>query len=308
MTEPVEPPPAPTPRPTASAAMAAGDILQRLDTSARLIVGGSAAAVVILLLGAIVGAWALDGYALLVLVLAVIALVIGYLAATTDRADGWPVPQRDLVLAAGIVMVVISTLNLVETLFDLDQIDDERGGIIGLILTILLVVAAVVTLVGGLRTRPVTRVASDTVRHGERGIRLALGGLAIDLVAWLVMLSVSVYALGSTSSFGLAAGLLAVLVLVLGADRDGGWKIPIPAAWIAVGLAIIATLTLLDQFGQYNAVNERYGLDAIDSIAFFAHAIGTLLILGGAVLAAIDHQRSVGLPSMPATPTGGDQA
>jgi hypothetical protein len=294
MTEPVDPG-APTPPNPGSGGMAsAAGLMDRLDPAARLIVGGSVGAIAILLIGSVVGAWSLGGYALVILGAATVALVIGYLASMTAVAEGWPVPRRDLVLAAGSVMSIIAVLNLIEVLFDLDQIDDERGGIAGLVLTLLLVAAAIAVLIGAIRARPVTQLAGSTVRRGERGARIALGGLALDLIAWLVMLTISVYALGTSSSFGIAASVLAVLVLVLAADPGSGWRLPIPAAWIAVGLAIVGTLTLLDQFGQYNDVNEQFGLDVIDSLAFFAHAIGTLLILGGAVLAAADHQRSAG--------------
>ena len=298
MTDPAGPSMAPAPG-GASAGPTTGlsSLTARLDTAGRYLAGGGAAAIVILLLGIPVGAWELGGYALVVLVAALVALGIAFVSSPTGPGASWPVPARDIALLAGVVMSVLSVLNVIEVLFDLDQIDDERGGVVGLVLTIGLAAASLAVFVGGLLARKGTDLIGAAGRRSDRGTRLALAGLGLDLVAWLIMLTISVYQLGQSASFGIAASLLAVVVLVIGADPDHGWRLPIPAAWIAVGISLVAALTLLDLFGQYNRVNARVGLDAIDSVAFFAHAIAVLVILAGSILSAVDRQRRIGAPT-----------
>jgi hypothetical protein len=300
MTDPVGPstPPAPVGS-GGGAATGAGatGMLARLDDAGRSIAAGGATAIVIVVLGLVVGAWELTGFALVVLLAAIVALVIAFVASPSASAS-WPVPARDVALLAGVVMSVLAVLAVLELVFDLDDLDD-RGGVLGAILTIGLAAASLAVFVGAIMARRGSDLAGAAARRSDRGTRLALAGLGLDLVAWLVMLTISVYALGQTSSFGIAASVLAVLILVLGSDPNGGWRIPIPAAWIAVGLSIVAVIALVDQFGQYNRINERVGLEALDSILFFAHAIAVLLILAGSLLSAVDRQRSVG--ASPAT-------
>ena len=93
-----------------------------------------------LILGVVLGAWEVGGYALVVLIAAVVALILAFVVAPAD-GGAWPVPARDIALLAGVVMSVLAVLNVLEVLFDLDQIDDERGGVIGLLLTIALAAA-----------------------------------------------------------------------------------------------------------------------------------------------------------------------
>jgi hypothetical protein len=104
------------------------------------------------------------------------------------------------------------------------------------------------------------------------------------------MLTISVFAFSAGLSFAAASLLLAVLVLVTSGRPDSGWSLPFSPAWIAVVLAAIATFTLLDQIGQVNRVNERFGLDAVDFLGFGLHLIGTLMVLGGAIWSAIERQ------------------
>jgi hypothetical protein len=296
MTEPIDPvepitpaTPASAETPTAAAAstMNAGAMMARLDAAGRMVASGAGAVIIILLLGVIVGAWSLSGYALIVLVAAVVAIIIPFLGGGAERM---PVPARDLLFGAGLVMAVLTVLNLVEALFDLDQIDDERGGIVGLVLTIALAIAALVALVGSTRGRSVAQEAGSAMRGGDRGTRIALAGLGLDLLGLLLMLTIGVFAFSPGLSFAAAALLIAVLILVTSGGPDSGWSLPFSPAWIAVVLAAIAAFTLLDQIDQVNRVNERFGLDIIDFLAFGLHLIGTLLVLGGAIWAAIERQ------------------
>ena len=267
-----------------------GPLLERFDGAGRLIAAGAAITIVIIVLGIIVGAWSLRGYALVILVAAAVALAVTYLATTTMATDGWPIPGRDIVLAAAALMAILALLNLIEALNDLDQIDDERGGVIGLIVTIALAGAAVVAAIGVLRSPSGNELGPGSMQQRGRGTRIALGGLGLELLAWILMLSISVFALGQTAAFGISLAFLAVIVLVFGSDPSHGWRLPIPAAWIAVALAVLAVLPLIDQTGQYLRVIDRIGLDPIDTLAFLAHAAGTMLVLAGTILSAADER------------------
>jgi hypothetical protein len=270
--------------------------MARLDAAGRYIAAGSAAAIVILLLGVPLGAWEIGGYALVVLLAAVVALVIAFLS-SPSTSGSWPVPARDIALLAGVVMSVLAVLNVIEVIFDIDDIDDERGGVVGLVLTIGLAAASLAVFVGALMARRGSDIVGAAGRRSDRGTRLALAGLGLDLVAWLIMLTISVYALGPTASFGIAASVLAVLVLVLGADPKGGWRIPIPAAWIAVGISLVAAFTLIEFYSEYDRANKRFGLETLDTILFAAHVIAVLLILAGSILSAVDRQRRISAPA-----------
>ena len=281
--------PAQPPTTTSSAS-----IMARLDTSGRWVAGGAAAAIVILLLGVVLGAWEVGGYALVVLLAAIVALVLAFVAAPAD-GRAWPVPARDVALLAGVVMSVLAVLNAIEVVFDLDQIDDERGGVLGLVLTLGLAAASLAVFVGAWMARRDRDVVGAATRRSDRGTRIALAGLGLDIVAWLIMLTISVYSLGSTASFGIAASVLAVLVLVLGADPEHPWKLPIPAAWVAIGLSLVSAFMLLDLYGQWSRNNSR--LEAVDSAIFFVHVVAVFVILAGAVVSAYDHQRHLGAPA-----------
>ena len=291
-TPPQSQPPS-SPPPAGGSATASG-LFARLDPAGRLIAGGALAAIVVLLIGILVGAWSIGGYVIVALLAAVVALLVAFVASPGEADAKWPVPARDIALLAGVVMSVLAILNVIEVLFDLEELDGERGGALGLLLTIGLAVASLAVFLGAIRARHASDLVDAAGRRSDRGTRVALGGLGLDLVAWLIMLTISVYSLGPSASFGIAASVLAVLVLVLGADPEHPWRLPIPAAWVAIGISLVSAFTLLDMFSQWNRINDR--LDAIDSALFFVHVIAVFVILAGAVMSAVDHQRAIANP------------
>jgi hypothetical protein len=270
-------------------------LFARLDPAGRLMAGGAIAAIVILLIGMLINTWSLEGYVIVVLLAAVVALAIAFVASPGEAGAAWPVPARDIALLAGVVMSVLAVLNVIEVLFDLEELDDERGGTLGLLLTIGLAVASLAVFVGAIRARRASDLVDAAGRRSDRGTRVALGGLGLDLLAWLIMLTISVYSLGPSASFGIAANVLAVLVLVLGGDPEHPWRLPIPAAWIAIGISLVSVFTLLDLFDQWNRINSR--LDFIDSALFFVHVVAVLVILAGAIISAVDRQRRIASPT-----------
>jgi hypothetical protein len=297
MTDPSGPssPPAPAaPSSAPPSPAAAANPIAKLDTPGRWVAGGAAVAIVVLVLGVVLGAWEVGGYALVVLVAAIVALILALIVSPAS-GGAWPVPARDIALLAGVLMSVLAVLNLLEVLFDLDQIDDERGGVLGLLLTIVLAAASLAVFVGAWMAHRERDVVGAATRRSDRGTRIALAGLGLDVLAWLIMLTISVYSLGATASFGIAASVLAVLVLVLGADPEHPWRLPIPAAWIAIGLSLVSAFMLLDMYGQWSRNSSR--LDAIDSVLFLLHVVAVLVILAGAVVAAYDRRRHLAAPS-----------
>ena len=123
------------------------------------------------------------------------------------------------------------------------------------------------------------------------------------------MLTISVFALGNNASFGIGASLLAVLILVLGANPARPWRLPIPASWIAVGLSLVAAFTLIDLFDQFGRVSQRVDLGLIDTLALLRPRLAVLIILAGSVLSAVDHQqRAAAAKATTTPPTGGGPA
>lgn len=305
---PVTPPAAPAATSAAAPAASttsASSLMARFDTAGRMIFGGGAIAIVAILLGIVFGAWSFGGFAIVALLAAAVALAVTYLSSPITATDGWPVPGRDIALLAGVVLSVLAVLQLLAAIFDFDDLEGI-GDWIGFILTIVLAAASFSVLLGAQRAHKVTAIASAAVRGGDRGTRIALAGLALDLLAWIVMLTISVFALGNNASFGIGASLLAVLVLVIGANPAHPWRLPIPASWIAVGLSLVTAFTLIDLFDQFGRVNERVGLGLIDTLAFYAHVLAVLIILVGSVVSAVEHQRRVAAAKP--TPTGGGAA
>lgn len=293
----------------ANSVAAASRLMDRFDTAGRMIFGGAAVAIAAILLGVVFGAWTFGGFAAVGLLAAIVALAVAYLSSPITATDGWPVPGRDIALLAGVVLSVLAALQLIAALFDLDQLDGV-GDWLGFLVTIVLAAASFSVLLGAQRAHKVRAIASATVRGGDRGTRIALAGLALDLVAWLFMLTVSYWALGNNPSFGIAASVVAVLVLVIGGNPDHPWRLPIPASWIAVGLSLVTAVTLLDLFEGFGQLGKRVDLGLIDTLAFYAHVVAVLIILAGSVLSAVDHQRRIAAakPAAPTAPTGGGPA
>ena len=290
-----------------AAVSAASSLMSRFDTAGRMIFGGGVVAIVAILLGVVVKAWGFGGFAIVGLLAALVAIAVAYLSSPITVTDGWSVPGRDLALLAGVVLSVLAVLQLIAAVFDLDQLDGA-GDWIGFILTVVLTVASFMVLLGAQRAHKMRAIASAAVRGGDRGTRIALAGLALDLVAWLFMLTVSYWALGNTPSFGIGASVLAVLILLVGGNPDHPWRLPIPASWISVGLSLVTAFFLLELFNGFGSLGRRVELGLIDTLAFYAHVLAVLVILAGSVLSAVDHQRRVAAAKSTTTPTGGGAA
>jgi hypothetical protein len=216
-----------------------------------------------------------------------VVAVAAVLAASARPGDRpWPIPAPEIELGAGIVATVVAVLAFAELLFDLDQLDGS-GGPIGAALVLALAIAAIALVVGALGGRNPGALLAAAVGRSDRGTKIALGGLGLDLVVMALGLTVSVYALGTSATFAVTFMVLAVLVLV----GSAGWRLPFPAPWLAVGLAVVTVVFAFDQLGQYRSITARFELDMIDNAVFMLHLLAIVLVLAGAILSALDHQR-----------------
>lgn len=246
------------------------------DPASRIIIIGSAVMLLAAVIGLIIGAWALNPFGFILIVAAVIAAAAAWVDETMTVPDGtksaFPVGQ----LAAGAVATSLSLLAVVEMIGDLDDMDDY-GGPLGLLLGIVILGASTVVLWGAMR-----RTAPD-LRGAERGAMLAAVGAGLVLLAWVLHLTIGFWALGP-ASWGLAAVVIAAVLLLVAPDV----RLPSWIGWVAVVLALFAGWTAFGQWGALMEVGEdRIELGLEDYLPFLVYIAGILLVLGGAVLTAI---------------------
>jgi hypothetical protein len=288
--DPSAPAPDPTPEPipipaaavagappasSAGAAAMAVPALSAFDAAARLVLGGAAAVVVIVLLGLLIGAWSLDPFGIVMLVLALIAAGGAYTAqAMAVRVELKPW-QAFAQLVGGALATVLAGLSLVEMIGDLDDMDDY-GGIVGFVLGIVLLGASAAMLWGA------ARGATLDLRPREAGARLAGIGAGLVLLAWVLHLTVGFWAFGP-AVWGIGALILAAVLLLSG----GAFGLPAWTAWVAFALGVFAAWVALGQWGALMDVGaERVELGLEDYLPFLLYVVGILLVIAGAALTA----------------------
>lgn len=277
MTDPVDPVSASPGAPPRSV----GRAMAALDTTSQVLVGAGLAAVVIAILGIPLGAWALGTFSVLVIVAGLAAAGVAWLRGS-GALRPMVLPSRDLELAAAAVVGVLAIWNLIEAAFDLDQIGDERGGIVGLLLTILLAVAGIVLLGGAARRWSSGPMA--TLR-ANMGAALALAGVALVLLGWTLNLSVSYWTM-TQATVTLALVAVAGALVVAANDTNGGLRMGLAAGAAVVGL-VMAVLAL-GQWGDLARLGEnRIDLSLTDIGAFLIYAMGVVALIGGSVLSAV---------------------
>jgi hypothetical protein len=265
--------------------------LAAFDPATRLVLGGAAAAGVAAILGLLVGAWDLDPFALVLILLALVAAGAAYVLeamVVDDAVKPWP---PFAMLASGAVATALTALQVIEMIGDLDDMDDY-GGIVGLVLGAIALAASIVILYGAIRRTGPAR------RPSERGAQIAAVGAALVLLAWVLHLTIGFWSF-APATWGIAAVVLAaVLVWYAGsATRPLAWL-----GWVALVLALFAAWTA---FGQWNALmdvgSSELELGIEDFLPFLIYVAGIVLVLGGAALTAMG-----GRVALPGTdPTGG---
>jgi hypothetical protein len=276
-----------------------------LSSPARLVMGGSVVVFIAALLGIFVEAWELDPYGLIAIVVALVAGGAAWLLESGSTGGAGARAMLPAVqLAAGAVGSALAVLAVVEMVFDLDQLDDEYGGVVGLLLAIILAAGAVAIMWGALQRLGGWRAR---VRAANQGTSIALAGVAMVLIAWLLHLSIGFWSF-APASWGIAAIVLAGTILFVGDQLS----LPVPAAWIAILLGLFAAWTALGQWTSLMDIGAtRVELDLTDLVPFLIYVVGIVAVLAGAVMVAMAATRRTDAqaatptpPTSPTTPTG----
>jgi len=258
-----------------------------LDTGTRMVVGAGIAAALVALIGGVIGAWSSNDFLVLALLAAIVAAAAAWSTAAPRITAAVPV-QLEIVatLAAGVV-AVLGIWRAIEALFDIDQAS-EYGGIVGLIVNAGLAVLGAVLLWYALRRDPAT---SSALRSSDRSARLAIGGLALALLGWAVMLAG--YWTMRQAAPSLVLITLAALVVLL-----AGRGLPAIATWVGVALGALSALLAIGLWGQLTRLGEsRLDLGLTDYLPFIAYVAGIALVIAGGALTGME-----AMPRSPASP------
>ncbi len=253
------------------------------DPASRIVIIGSAVVFLVTVIGLIIGAWQLNPFGFILIAAALIAAAAAWVGETMTVPEAaqatFPVGQ----LVAGAVATSLSLLAVVEMIGDLEDMDDY-GGPLGLVLGIVILGASTMVLWGAVR-----RTAPD-LRGAERGAMLAAVGAGLVLLAWVLHLTIGFWALGP-ASWGLAAIVVAAVLLLVAPDV----RLPSWIGWVAVVLALFGGWTAFGQWGALMEVGDgQVVLGLEDYLPFLVYVAGILLVLGGAVMTAIQATPAAG--------------
>ncbi len=194
----------------------------------------------------------MDYLGLVMIVAGLAAAGVAWAGATgMVRTDA--LPGRDIELAAGIVAGVLSVLNFFELLFDLDQLD-ERGGVVGAVLTVALTVTSLALFAGVVRRWTSPR---EVLTSGDRGTRLAYAGVGLVILGWLGNVTLGVW--NFSAGVGVLTWVLLAGVVLRWASDPASKRLPVAGAWIAVVLAAIATLIGLSHLTGFLDRSSEFG-------------------------------------------------
>jgi hypothetical protein len=258
------------------------------DLRTQLACGSGFAVAVIGLIGSFVGAWSLDFSGVILIAAGLIAFGAAY--ASFGRDVGSPtVAVRDLILAGGTIAASLGILYVAEILTDSDQLD-TYGGILGLVLTLGLGIAGVVLYYaatewwsGGPLAPWTTAIAS-----GGRPTKLVLIGTALVLVGWLGNVTIGFWFLRAGAEV-ITLILLAALVMRAEADPDEPLRLPIPAAFVALGLAIIGAIIAIQHTARF--IDQGAGID--DWIFQLLYIAGVVVVIVGAGIGSAEGSRTL---------------
>ena len=275
--------PAPSPLPSVSSAQVAA-MWSKFGPAGQLIFGGSIALILLALLGAIVNAWEDSGTLVgLVVIAAGAAAVVAFMRTQSSR---WtrpsPIPLETIEFAAGVVATVLALLRVVEMVFDFDDLD-SYGGVLGAIVTVGLLIAAGAVLAGAFRRDPSLR--SD-VLASDRGTRLAVVGLVLVVLAWLLNLSIGFWNMNAAATPVALLTFGAVLVVVqrrwLAALEE------VPLGWVGAGFGVVGLLLAIGLWGDLMDIGRtRVDLELIDYLPQILSFLGIIGIIAGGVLAGL---------------------
>jgi hypothetical protein len=258
------------------------------DQRTQLACGSGFAVAVIGLLGSLVGAWSFDFSGVILIVAGLVSFGTAYVS--FGREVGSPtVAMRDLILAGGTIAASLGILFVAEILTDANELD-TYGGILGLVLTLGLGIAGVVLYYaatewwsGGPAAPWTTAIAS-----GGRPTRLVLIGAGLVLIGWLGNVTIGFWFLRAGAEV-ITLILLAALVMRAEADPDEPLRLPIPAAFVALGLAIIGAIITIQHTVTF--IDQGAGID--DWIFQLLYIAGVVVVIVGAGLGSAEGSRSL---------------
>ena len=249
------------------------------DTTSRMIITSGVATAIIALIGVLLGAWRMDYLGLVMIVAGLAAAGVAWAGATgMVRTDA--LPGRDIELAAGIVAGVLGVLNFFELLFDLDQLD-ERGGVVGAVLTVALTVTSLALFAGVVRRWTSPR---EVLTSGDRGTRLAYAGVGLVILGWLGNVTLGVW--NFSAGVGVLTWVLLAGVVLRWASDPASKRLPVAGAWIAVVMAAIATLIGLSHLTGFLDRSSEFG--ALDWVFLLVALAGVALTLVGSIWTAYE--------------------
>jgi hypothetical protein len=258
------------------------------DQRTQLACGSGFAVAIIGLLGSVVGAWTFDFTGVILIVAGLVGFGTAYVS--FGRDVGSPtVPNRDLILAGGTISAVLGILFVAEILTDASDMD-PYGGIFGLVLTLGLGIAGVVLYYaatewwsGGPAAPWTTAIAS-----GGRPTKLVLIGAGLVLLGWLGNVTIGFWFLRAGSEV-ITLILLAALVMRAEADPDEPLRLPVPAAFVALGLSIIGAIIAIQHTIKF--FDQGGGIE--DWIFQLLYVAGVVVVIVGAGIGSAEGSRSL---------------
>jgi hypothetical protein len=280
----------------ASAATAqAAATLADLRGAPRSVFFGAIAIAIIGVVGVALDVWPMMWTGVILILLGVAAAVLVWLGAAGTNV--LPFAGRYVDLFAGLVATAIGAGGIVEAVFDLDQ-DDLVARLIAY--GALAAAGLFVVLATGRAWPGGAGAIAKPVRPGaERGGRLAFLGILLVILGWLVNVTVGVWTWYPASLVVFLILVVAVVLLMISDDAFGP-RIPVPAAWIAAGVAIWAALITFIEHVQSFVNQDRFEPGLEDWLGVALYAAGIVLVVIGTVLMAINARPA---PSEPSTPT-----
>ena len=273
--------------------------LSAFDAASRTVLGGAGAAIVAALLGTVLGAWGFQPFALVVIVLGLIAAGAAYAGQAMDLTATVRARLPLVLQTAGALATSLGALAVIEMLADLDDLDDY-GGPIGIIMAVVVFGGSIAMLVGALRGTTVD------VRGTGIGARVAGLGAALVLGAWVLQLTIGFWSFGP-AVWSIAAIVLATALLVFGAT-DG--RLPAAVGWVTVALGLFTAWTALGQWSELMRIGEtRLELGPDDILPFLIYLAGIVLVIAGGVLHATGGRLGMIRMALPTTgATASDEA
>jgi hypothetical protein len=245
-----------------------------------MVVGGAVVAFVVAVIGAITHWWDSTDFLLLILAGSLAAGATAWYASMSAASPKpSPLPLSSIEFIGAAVVAVLGIWRTIELVFDLDQIDDV-GGIVDLVAAVILAAAGVVMLIGTMRRDPTLRADASAA---DRGVRLAVGGLALVLLGWALNLSIGPWRM-SAGSLSIALSTIAVIVIVV-APRWEKTLPGIPVAWLGAVLAVIVAFLAIGHWGSLGRLGEQTELGLTHYVPFLIYVAGVVLIIVGGVLA-----------------------